>query len=207
VSKKFDLLRVRVDWSAMKALADRNAADKRIDRAKIAERLPKNSEDPEYKKLMDEIRAIDVQVAAHNRESTAAGSHLEFIDSLVSAITAFLTSVGTAATGRSPLQIAALTELLHAAAGQSRPAISHVLFLQAEETQGNQTLSDRALGPDKFTTVMEATLTFNLLDTSTGHSEAGGVASAVAELHGKLGEQPEFGFLSLPSDFADSGLD
>ncbi|MGV8977232.1 MAG: hypothetical protein ACOH17_04240 [Cellulomonas sp.] len=105
---------------------------------------------------------------------------------LVTVIDAYLTSISVVPDGgkRSPLVTAMLREVLHGDNG-----IQYALLVKGRGGDAGQLINDRPLWfNDKFSTIASMSVSYLLVDTSTGGVVAGGTESATCAVHGKIGD-------------------
>lgn len=71
---------------------------------------------------------------------------------------------------------------------------THVLLVKTQAGQAQQMLDNQPLWwRDKFSTVVEVSITYMLIDTCTSEIVASGTESAVESAHGKIGDPPTLG--------------
>jgi hypothetical protein len=130
-------------------------------------------------------------------ESEADAATVEAIGAVVGAIDSLTTSIrATGANGgRSRLSIAALAETLH-----EGERVSHVLLVKAQTGSATELREDRAVQADTFATIVDAHVTFMVLDTKTGEIVDVGTQTATVMASGKVGEVPRVRPVPLGGD-------
>jgi hypothetical protein len=140
--------------------------------------------------LIDRRAGLEGEKAADgaSKELVAeCAAHVAAIDTMVTAIDKFTTSLQSTAEGakHSPLAAAILREQLHAT-DSSR--FGHVLFVKAEAGSAQQLVNDLPLlFKDRFTTIATAGVTFMLLETGKGKLVDSGSVGGEAKISGKVG--------------------
>jgi hypothetical protein len=117
---------------------------------------------------------------------------LGLIDGLMSSIDQYVVALRTvpASGGRSPLATAALHEQLHAEGGYN-----HVLLVKAQPGQAEQLIDNRPLWfADRFSTVVDVTLTYMLIRATDSAVETAGSATKTATARGRIGDKPTITF-------------
>jgi hypothetical protein len=130
------------------------------------------------------------------------------IEALLTGIDSFTTAIGTVPAGarRSPLTTAALHEQLRGRpadatlegtpAKPGEPAFTHVLLIKAQPGGSQHILDNRPLWfQDKFSTLVEISVTYVLITTATSEVTASGTATRVARAYGEMGKQPVLEYL------------
>lgn len=195
--------RHRQDLVARKLLLSdqKSVADAALTRAtEDVKRLSKGAEAPRSKQA-EPLAEAQERVERFKRESDAAAVRISIIDSLIPVIDAFTAAirVAPASGGRSPLATAALHELLHAD-GATAPQVSHVLLVRGQAGTAVETTDNRPLWlVDKFSSVVDVSVTYMLIGSSNSGIVDAGTVTATATAHGDIGEAPKITF-SLPSD-------
>jgi hypothetical protein len=125
------------------------------------------------------------------------------INNLVEAIDSFLAGVHAVPAGatKSPIAIAALRARLHPADGsqsdgnpegleaRTNGLFTHVLLVKMEAAQSQQVLENRPLWfRDRYSTIVDVSVTFLLVAIPDSNVLAGGVATATASAYGVVGE-------------------
>lgn len=114
------------------------------------------------------------------------------VESLLSAMDSFVAAIRAipANGGRSALATAALHEQLHGGDG-GETKYTHVLLVKTQSGQVQQMLDNRPLWfKDKYSTAVEASISYMLLDTASSAIVAAGTESAVQSAHGTIGDRP-----------------
>jgi hypothetical protein len=111
-------------------------------------------------------------------------ANLSEIESLISMIDTYIAAIhAVPASGqRSLLATAALYERIQ--------KVSHVLLVKAQAGQAKDMLDNRPLWwADRFSTVVDASITFMLIDRSSSELKSSGTLSGRAELSGRIGKK------------------
>ncbi|MBA3735288.1 MAG: hypothetical protein H0W90_08830 [Actinobacteria bacterium] len=114
---------------------------------------------------------------------------LGLIESLLTACDAFTASIRAVPEGgrRSLLASAALHEQLHG----NGPSYTHVLLVKAQSGLAQQMINNLPLWwKDKFSTAVDASVTYFLIATADSTIVGAGTETAVATAHGKIGDKP-----------------
>jgi hypothetical protein len=153
----------------------------------------------------DEVLDAQKKVAGVQAQLDEVEVRVGVVDSLLTAADSFITTIRAVpgGGGRSPLATAALHEQLHAGDGidtdGDTPAdeehgenkYTHVLLVKTQSGQVQQMLDNRPLWfRDKFSTAVETSITYMLIDTSSSAVVAAGTESAVESAHGTIGDRP-----------------
>jgi len=134
----------------------------------------------------EQARANRDRAAAAAKDASVA---VAGVDAVLSSIDAFLAAIHAVAAGesRSAMVRASLREQLRDPEGDL-PEITRVLFLGTVAGSADQLFADRPLwADDKFHAIGSVSVSYWLLDVTTGNIVAAGVAKGSAELRGKLG--------------------
>lgn len=133
--------------------------------------------------------AVQQQLTEGTNASANAAAELTLISSTINDIETFATAMNAVAAGsRSPLAIAALTELLHETAETG--GVSFVLSVTGLGGQSEEFTKDRHLGHSGYTTLADASISFMLYEIASRSIIGAGVANGVSSVHGNLGEPP-----------------
>jgi hypothetical protein len=132
-------------------------------------------------------------IAGLEAKVKAEAIRIGLLDTLIPAMDAYGTAIRTVPEGerRSPLASAALHEALHPMTDGGKPAISHVLLVKSQGGGVEQLLNNRPLWlDDKFTTVVDVSVSFMLLQTSDSQVVFSGTETRVVKAHGEIGRAP-----------------
>ncbi|HYN81837.1 MAG TPA: hypothetical protein VES88_10080 [Gemmatimonadaceae bacterium] len=150
------------------------------------ERLEKPAEPGNSGKLEDAQKEVySVKASLADRDLRAG-----LIDSVVAAIDAFTTAIRAVPSGghRSPLASAALQEELHGDA----PRFTHVLLVKTQPGVAQQMIENRPLWRgDKFSTIVDASITYILIQTSDSRVCAASTETSIWSARGKIGGPPK----------------
>ena len=144
-------------------------------------------------KLIEDLAATVKKIKELNRKIADETVRLGMIDSLASTIEQFLSAIRLIPEGahRSPLATAALRELLHDRAGGTE-AFTHALLVKGQAGQSQQLLENRPLWfQDKFSTVVDVSVTFTLIDLPASNVVSAGTVTGTAKAYGKIGDEPK----------------
>jgi len=154
------------------------------------------------KKALADVRQ---RVADLATASGKAAIRISVIESIVASIDTFTAAIRTAPAGgsRTPLSTAALHELLHPATtmgqdGKPDPnlpvtpaTITHVLLVKAQSGTAVEMTDDKPLWfQDKFTSVVDVSVTYMLIQTADSQLLDADTVTATASAHGNIGERP-----------------
>ena len=135
------------------------------------------------------IEAAKRTIYGLQRQLTEIELRAGLIDSLLTATDAFTSTIrAVPASGRrSPLASAALHEQLH----EGTPGYTHVLLVKTQTGQAQQILDNRPLWwHDRFSTVVNVSITYMLIEASTSAIVAAGTETAIQSAHGLIGYRP-----------------
>jgi hypothetical protein len=110
------------------------------------------------------------------------------VESLLAAIDAFLSAIRTIPSGgrRTPLATASLYQAIH---DEGDKGLTHVLLVKAQPAQSAMLTDDKPfMFADKFSTLVELSVTYMLVATNAPWLVASGTETAMTMAHGKLGE-------------------
>lgn len=164
-------------------------AQQQQDAAKKAQNAPKGSQDT----ASGDDETLAVQVSQAETASANAAARLSLIQSAISSIDAFTTTVNATGTStRSPLAIASLNELFNKTEdGKGADGIAYVLSVKGLGGQSEEYTRNRPVGFDTFTTLADASVSFMLYDLAERKIIKSGIANGVSSVHGHLGEPPK----------------
>jgi hypothetical protein len=164
---------------------------------KLGDAHKKSRLETELAKLREADPPDKEKISTVDQEIEVLGVHMGLIDSVISAIDAYVTSIRAVPAGgtRSLLASAALYEQLHPEdetdKERKKQAITHVLLVKSEGGQAEQVIDNKPLWfADTFSTVVDVTVTYLLIQTSTSTVVTAGSKTATATAHGKVGEKP-----------------
>jgi hypothetical protein len=176
---KADLLLRQETIQVAKNDADLQLAQAQLEQDSAAKASPPTPVDENVqRRINDETNA-----------SANAAAVLSLIASAINDIDTFTSTVNATAVGaRSPLAIAALTELLHR--DEKDGGLSFVLSVTGLGGQSEEFTKTRHLGHSGYTTLADASISFLLYDIANRKIISSGVANGVSSVHGVLGEPP-----------------
>jgi hypothetical protein len=189
--------RIALEAAVASAQARLELARAKVDDALKALEKTTADEEPAKRKALDQAREA---LGPLEQELSAATVKLGLVQSVKSAIDAFITSLTAVGAGtRSPLTLAAMRERLHdvedpAAAEGDAPAddgrFTHVLLVKGNGGAAMQLVEDKPLwSDDTFAVVATAGITYMLIETGESRVLAAGNVGGSVEAHGTLGER------------------
>jgi len=179
--KRQQLIGRKIELGDKKIRLEPDLAEAKTD----ADSLEKAARPEQARELDDALK----KVYALERQLAEIELRAGLVDALVTAIDAFTTAIRAVPHGshRSPLASAALHEELHAGS----PHFTHVLLVKTQPGVAQQMLEDRPLWwEDKFSTAVDASITYMLIETSNSGIVAAGTETAIQSAHGKIGGRP-----------------
>lgn len=179
--KRQDLVAQKIALGDKKSAVIAELATAKAELEAAQETIPAPSGQPQ------QIEAAKRKIADVEARLSVIELRVGVIDSLLTAADAFIATVRTIPAGarRSPLATAALHEQLHTG------DYTHVLLVKTQAGQAQQLLDNQPLWlRDKFSTAVEISVTFMLIETPASVVVAAGTESVVQSAHGKIGDRP-----------------
>jgi len=191
-AKRNELMVRKLVLSDQKTLSDAelvSAKDHLKDAEKALADADKTKPHPD---LEAAVNAARDEVKQRTIQSHNVTTRVSMVEALLSSIDAFTAAIRVVPTGgrRSPFATAVLLDQLHGGDSGATPAFSHALLVKAQPAQFSQLTSDKPLWiNDKFSTMVEVTITYMLIATSDSSIARAGAATATAVAYGRLGDK------------------
>jgi hypothetical protein len=132
-----------------------------------------------------QVAEADKKIAGLQEDLSRMQLREGLVDSLLTAIDAFMTTVRTSAgSSRSPLAAAALHEPLH-----DQNGFTHVLLVKAQPGEAQELIDKQPLWiRDKYSTAVDIAITYMLIEIASSTVVVAGTETATCSAHGKIGE-------------------
>jgi hypothetical protein len=143
-----------------------------------------------------QLESAEAKVQAIQKKIAGLKLRAGLVDSLLTSIDSFQAAIRVVPEGahRSALASAALHEQLHGVGSQ----FTHVLLVTTQTGSAQQVLENRPLWfNDKYTTAVEASITYMLISTGDSAVAAAGTAIRTMSLRGKIGDRPAADSISV----------